>query len=104
MFEDPCYGCGNPWCLYKQHSMDLKAMIKIFQKNTRITMKQKRYRCYRDDVAIKWGALGLALRKRVGWCWENKVRMAFLDEIGIYTGYKVGRSETEDDGVILNHE
>ena len=19
LFEDPCYGCGNPWCLYKQH-------------------------------------------------------------------------------------
>ena len=41
---------------------------------------------------------------QLGWCWETTVRVAFPDEIGNYTGYKVGHSETEDDGVILNHE
>ena len=104
VFEDPCYGCGNPWCLYKQHRTELKEMINFLKGNRRMTMKQKRYRCYRDAVSIKWGALGHASRKRVGWCWETAVRVAFPDEVGNYTGYKVGHSETEKDGVILNHE
>ena len=102
-FEDPCYSCGNPWCLYKQHRTELKEMINFFKNNKRMTMKQKRYRCYRDAVSIKWGALGHASRKRVGWCWETAVRVAFPDKVGNYTGYKVGHFESGDDGVILNH-
>ena len=29
VFEDPCYGCGSPWCLYHGHRSDLKEMLFI---------------------------------------------------------------------------
>ena len=38
---------------------------------------------------MKWGTLGHANRKRVGWCWENKVKVAFADDMNTYTGFKV---------------
>ena len=82
-----------------------KEMIETLKTNRRMTTKQRRYRCYCDAISIKWGALGHACCKRVGWCWENKVRVAFPDKVGSYTGYKVnGHTETEDEGVVLNHE
>ena len=37
---------------------------------------------------MKWGSLGHANRKRIGWCWENKVRVAFPDDNNVYTGLK----------------
>ena len=71
-----------------------------------MTMKQKRYRCYRDAVSIKWGALGHASRKRVGWCWLTKVRVAFPEKkLGITQGTKsvILTMKMMGDGVILNH-
>ena len=87
-FEDPCYGCGSPWCMYHANRTELKQMITEAAGNKRMTNKQRRYRCYRDAVSLKWGTLGHATRKRVGWCWENKCRVAFPESTGNYTGFK----------------
>ena len=96
VFEDPCYGCGSPYCLYKENRVSLKNLLTEFSSNKRMTNKQKRYRCYRDAISLKWGTLGHASRKRVGWCWENKCRVTFPEKDGIYTGFK--KSDGIDSG------
>ena len=88
VFEDPCYGCGSPFCLYHQNRSALKTMLAEFTDNKRMSNKQKRYRCYRDAISLKWGTLGHATRKRAGWCWENKCRVSFPEPSGIYSGFK----------------
>ena len=88
VFEDPCYGCGSPYCLYHENRTALRTMLSDFLSNRRMSNKQKRYRCYRDAISMKWGTLGHASRKRVGWCWENKCRVVFPEQDGIYTGFK----------------
>ena len=94
VFEDPCYGCGSPYCLYKENRTALNTMLDEAASNNRMNNRQKRYRCYRDAISLKWGTLGHASRKRVGWCWENKCRVAFPELDGIYTGFK-RNSDTE---------
>ena len=105
VFDNPCYGCGSPWCLYHQYRGELKNMIGTLKENHRMTMKQRRYRCYRDAVSLKWGALGHATRKRAGWCWENVVHVAFPEESGNYTGFKVcNHTDSEGEGDITKRE
>ena len=86
-YENPCYGCGSPWCLYHQHCKELNDIVVRMRKNKYLRNNEKRYRCYRDGVAVKWGVMGYANRKRCGWCWENKVRAAFPDGEGLYTDF-----------------
>ena len=88
VYEDPCYGCGSPYCLYHENRAALRMMIADFSSNERMSNKQKRYRCYRDAISMKWGTLGHVSHKRVGWCWENKCRVAFPELNGIYAGFK----------------
>ena len=62
-------------------------IISMARNMKRCTNKMKRYRCYRDAVSMRWGVMGYANRKRVGWCLENKLRVEFPD--GQFTGFKV---------------
>ena len=87
VFEDPCYGCGSPWCLYHENRAECKQLLSDIGDKS-MPNKQKRYHCYRDAISMKWGTLGHASRKRVGWCWENKCRVAFPEKTANYTGYK----------------
>ena len=69
------------------------------------TTKQKRYRRHRDAISIKWGTLGHANRKSVGWCWENKVKVVSLDDMNTYTGLKVSNQhESGDEEDIIYRE
>lgn len=95
-FEDPCYGCESLWCMYNDNRAELRAMLLDLSNNKRMSNKQKRHRCHRDAVSLKWGYLGHALRKRVGWCWENKCRVKFPDSFGSYIGFKE-RTRTESE-------
>ena len=67
---------------------ELKEKLELIAGCRHSTQKQKRYWCYRDAISMKWGSLGHANRKRLGQCWENKVRVAFPDENNVYTGFK----------------
>ena len=60
-------------------------MIATIGECFRSTPKQKRFKCYRDAVAKRWGVLGYQQRKSTGWCFENAVGVAFPDES--FTGY-----------------
>jgi len=84
--DDPCYGCGNPWCMLNENRSNLKELIANIGRCKRSTNKQKRYRCYRDTIALKYGTLGYQQMQPTGWCFENAVRVSFLDLE--HTGYK----------------
>ena len=91
--EAQCYGCGDPWCLLHNDRKRLKGVITTIGTWFRSTPKQKRYRCYSDAVANKWGVLGYQQRKYTGWCFENAVGIVFPDES--FTGYKEVSTEME---------
>ena len=83
--------------MYHEHTVDLKVILARYCKKKRMTNKEKRYHCYRDAVSLKWGTLGNAMRKRVGWYWENKCRVAFPDSSGNYTGLKIQRGNESEE-------
>ena len=102
--EVPCYGCGSPWCLYHENRQELREKIDAMARCRHSTMKQKRYRCYRDAISMKWGTLGHTNMKRVGWCWENKVKVAFADDMNTYTGFKVSNQNESRDEEEIHRE
>ena len=88
VFDDPCYGCGSPWCLYHQHRSELNMLLDKLGKCQNLANNQKRFKCYRDGISLKWGVLGFSNRKRCGWCWENRVRVTFPDVSGRYKNFE----------------
>ena len=85
--NQPCYECGSPWCLYMENKKELDEIIDIVDNCSTYKNANKMYRCYREGIALKWGNLGFANRRRCGWCWESRVRVRFTDNTNRYTGY-----------------
>ena len=95
--DTPCYGCGSPWCMLHVDREYLCRMISdVADCPYLITAREKRFRCYRDAVARKWGVLGYQQRKRVGWCFENACHKAFPEDS--FTGFKLPERTEADDG------
>ena len=91
--EDPCYGCGSPWCLVHEDRKGVKKLIEDIGACTRSTPNAKRYRCYREVIARKYGTLGYQQRKSTGWCFETKARSAFPEPS--FTGFKIAETGSE---------
>ena len=87
VFDDPYYEYGSPWYLYHENRADYKQLLSDIGDKS-MPNKQKRYRCYHDAISMKWLTLGHASRKRLGWFWENKCRVAIPEITGNYTGFK----------------
>ena len=86
--EDPCYGCGSPWCLWSQYCVELKALLLQLDRNKNLTNTEKRYHCYREGISMKWGASWYAQHRTCGWCWVHKVCTTFPDGKGNYKGFE----------------
>ena len=93
LHEDPCYGCGSPWCLVHEDRKGVKNLIADIGACTRSTPNAKRYRCYREVIARKYGVLGYQQRKSTGWCFETKARKALLESS--FTGFKTAETGRE---------
>ena len=93
--EDPCYGCGSPWCLVHEDRKGVKKLIAEVGACTRSMPNAKRYRCYREVIARKYGVLGYQQRKSTGWCFETKAREAFPDPS--FTGFKTAETDREEE-------
>ena len=89
--ENPCLGCGSPWCLYKKHKTFVQQMFLRVGRCRRSSNRAKRHRCYAELIAEEYGRMGWGNRKRTGWCFETSNRVAFPDNPdggSHYTGFR----------------
>ena len=107
---NPCHGCGDPWCLFKNNTDTMKKIIREAKHiPNHVPNNQKRHHCYREAArSLPRFQEGKHVRRFLGWCYENQVRKSFPDDG--YTGYKnVLNNQTHegesssDESVIYHH-